>query len=110
MTSNIEDEDKELLYLHHVLVDTPIKSGYRAKLNVDGSDMQLTRNEQTSAWVPHKSLEVSESSDVQVTLKTGYTIAGVSFGKEESIVNVDVRGAIQRFLLTMQPEILVPSR
>ncbi|KAG8776134.1 hypothetical protein FRC20_012001 [Serendipita sp. 405] len=46
--------------------------------------------------------EIVESLKVHVTLKTGQIIASVSFGKEESVVDIDVQEAAQRFLLTMQ--------
>ncbi|KAG8770478.1 hypothetical protein FRC15_003373, partial [Serendipita sp. 397] len=94
MASNVEDEDKGQVdqpLCHckctaddvlattgsYVTVETPINSGYRVKLKVDGSDIQLTRQRgQTSMWTPPKSLEVSDSSKVQATLKAGHTVAG----------------------------------
>ncbi|KAG8797552.1 hypothetical protein FRC16_008746, partial [Serendipita sp. 398] len=99
-----------LLYLHHVTVETPIKSGYRVKLKIDHSDIQLTRNEQTSMWKSQRSFEVNESTNVHVVLKAGHTIATISFGKEESMVDIDAREVVQRFLLTMEPEILVSKK
>ncbi|KAG8770482.1 hypothetical protein FRC15_004064, partial [Serendipita sp. 397] len=110
MSSSTEDEDKGLLYLHHVTVETPIKSGYRVKLNIDHSDIQLAWNARTSMWKSQRSLEVAESSKVQVTLKTGRTIATISFGKDKSVVNFDAQDVVQQFLLSMQPEILVSKK
>ncbi|KAG8800199.1 hypothetical protein FRC16_003413 [Serendipita sp. 398] len=92
-----------------VTVETPIKSAFRVKLNINKSDIQLARNTQTSRWIPNMSPEVSESSKVHVMLKIGRTLAGVSFGKEESVVDIDVQEAVQQLLASMQPEILVSS-
>ncbi|KAG8801451.1 hypothetical protein FRC16_000444 [Serendipita sp. 398] len=92
-----------------VTVETPIKSGYRVKVNMDGSDIQLT-NGGNSVWISHKSLEVSDSSKVHVTLKTGHTVAGVSLRKEETVVEIDVRNVFQEFLVSMKPEILVSKQ
>ncbi|KAG8762044.1 hypothetical protein FRC15_008678 [Serendipita sp. 397] len=110
MNSITEDEDKGLLYLHHVTVETPVKSGYRVKLHIDGSDIQLTRTGQTSIWAPPKSLEVSESSKIKVTLKSGHTIASVSFRKEESVIDIDVQAAVRQFLVSMQYETSVSEK
>ncbi|KAG8784618.1 POC1 centriolar protein A [Serendipita sp. 397] len=93
-----------------VTVETPIKSAFRVKLNINKSDIQLARNTQTSRWIPNMSPEVSESSKVHVMLKIGRTLAGVSFGKEESVVDIDVQEAVQQLLASMQPEILVSTR
>ncbi|KAG8789024.1 hypothetical protein FRC16_001278, partial [Serendipita sp. 398] len=105
MTSNNEDEEAGILYIHHITIETPIKSGYRVKLNIDGSDVQLTRNEQTSAWNPSRSIEISDSTKIKVIVKTGHTVAGVSLGKEETIIKINVQNVVQRFLISMQPEV-----
>ncbi|KAG8785762.1 hypothetical protein FRC16_001884 [Serendipita sp. 398] len=110
MASNTSDEDNGVLYLHHVTAETPIKSGYRIKLNIDGSDIQLTRNGQTTIWTPLAIREISGSTKAKVTLKTGHTVAGISFKKEESTVGINVQGAIQQFLLSMHDEILVSEK
>ncbi|KAG8865428.1 hypothetical protein FRC20_009862 [Serendipita sp. 405] len=105
MTSNNEDEETGILYIHNVTIETPVKSGYRVKLNVDDSDIQLTRNGQTSTWVLPRSLEIAESSKIKVIVKTGHTVAGVSLGKEETVIKINVQNAVQRFLISMQPEV-----
>ncbi|KAG8778858.1 hypothetical protein FRC15_010507, partial [Serendipita sp. 397] len=110
MASNTEDEDKGLLYLHRITVETPINSGYRVKLKIDGSDIQLTRSGQTSVWTPPKSLEVSDSSKVQAMLKAGHTVAGISFRKEEIVIDIDVKDVIQRFLVAMKAEVSVSDQ
>ncbi|KAG8794957.1 hypothetical protein FRC16_010287, partial [Serendipita sp. 398] len=107
MSSNTEDEDKGVLYLHHVTVGVPIKTEYCVKLNVDGSDVQLTRSGQTPVWKPFRGIEISEPTKVTVTLKAGHSVASISFRKEESVVDIDVQDAIQQFLSSMEPEILV---
>ncbi|KAG8780619.1 hypothetical protein FRC20_009418 [Serendipita sp. 405] len=38
--------------------------------------------------------EITESLKVHVTLKTGHTIASASFGKEESVVDIDLQEAV----------------
>ncbi|KAG8792126.1 hypothetical protein FRC16_000151, partial [Serendipita sp. 398] len=93
-----------------VIVETSIHSGYRVKVKVDGSDIQLTRSGQTSVWTPPRSLEVSDSSKVQAMLKTGRTVAGVSLRKEENVIDIDVKDAIDQFLLSMSAEVSVSDQ
>ncbi|PVF90959.1 hypothetical protein CPB86DRAFT_478216 [Serendipita vermifera] len=77
------DDSKGFLYLHQIAINTPIKSAYRIKLRVDGSDVDLTENRPASTWNLPNSVEVTESSKVTMTLKTGHKVAGFSLGREE---------------------------
>ncbi|KAG8855583.1 hypothetical protein FRC20_000744, partial [Serendipita sp. 405] len=107
------DEDNGLLYLHHVTVETPIKSRYRVKVKVDGSDVQLTRsgrNGQNLVLAPPRSLEVSNSSKVQATLRAGHTVAGVSLRKEEIVIEIDIKDAVEQFLLSMKAEVSISDQ
>jgi hypothetical protein len=53
--------------------------------------------------------EVTESSKVTVTLKIGHKVAGFSLGREESVVTIGVKEAINKFLDTMDSEISISS-
>ncbi|KAG8819412.1 hypothetical protein FRC19_009795 [Serendipita sp. 401] len=107
MSSCGEDDGKTFMYLHHLTVDAPIKAEYRIKLIVDGADIRLTRKEQTSAWIPPMSLEVSHMSSVEVIFRTRRNVAGISFKREETVFKIDVQKAVQEFRNTMDREVSV---
>ncbi|PVF92453.1 WD40 repeat-like protein [Serendipita vermifera] len=98
------DDSKGFLYLHQISINATIKSAYRIKLRVDGSDVDLTENRPTSTWNLPNSVEVTESSKVTVTLKTGHKVAGFSLGREECVVEINPQEAIKQFLDTMESE------
>jgi hypothetical protein len=54
--------------------------------------------------------EVTESSKVTVILKVGHKLAGISLGREESVVQFNVKEAIKRFLDAMDSEISISGR
>ncbi|PVF92503.1 WD40 repeat-like protein [Serendipita vermifera] len=107
MSSQIETDSKGSLYLYDVGVDMSINSGYRVKLRVDGSDIPMTENKQSSIWTLSNALEVTESSTALITLKTGHRIAGISFGREEISVEVDLQQAFDLFFDTLHPEVSI---
>ncbi|KAG8777737.1 hypothetical protein FRC16_004058, partial [Serendipita sp. 398] len=90
-----------------ITVDTPIKAEYRVKLIINSFDVQLTRSERVSEWRPPKSLEVSAVSSVEVKLKTGYNVAGISFRREVATIEIDVKQAIRQFPYTTDHEVSV---
>ncbi|CAG8724886.1 4263_t:CDS:2 [Acaulospora colombiana] len=89
-----------------ISINTPIKASYRVKLRVDNADIALTKTS-PSTWNLSNSTDVTESSKVTVTLKTGHRVAGTSSGREETVVEISIRDAIREFLDTMGSEISV---
>ncbi|PVF92445.1 hypothetical protein CPB86DRAFT_184702 [Serendipita vermifera] len=106
---DIDGSNGFLYYLHQIAI-TPIKSAYRVKLRVDGSDVGLTENKPKSTWNLANSVEVTEASKVTVTLKTGYKVAGISLGREECVVEISTREAIKELLDTMESEISISEQ
>ncbi|PVF92507.1 WD40 repeat-like protein [Serendipita vermifera] len=107
MTSQENGVRKGYLYLDRINVQSSLKSSYRVELQLDGDEVELTRDKEGSTWTLSRHLEVPAPAKLIVVLKKGHGYGSISFGKEKTTININSKDAFEQFWISKEAEIAI---
>ncbi|PVF92449.1 WD40 repeat-like protein [Serendipita vermifera] len=107
MTSQGSTIGKGYLYLDRISVVSSLKPSYRVELELDGNQVELTRDKEGSTWRLSPRLHVLASSNLTVWIKKGHSYGSISFGKEKTTIEINVKGAFEQFWISKEAEMTI---